>query len=177
MSKHDLKALEAAISHGAHGKRFTEGEEQVIIDTLESAKQAGEKISYATVVNAVKEYNHANGQEARKRAAVVNAITRLAKKDRCDDSVISKETNGREPYTEKENEVLIDCLTKAKDAKKAVSLAELHTALKESGVSPKERSLPSVRAHLTNMFNKANKEDEGQSEAETEIEEEESELA
>ena len=154
MSKRDITALKATLTSGSHGRRFTDAEEAIIIAKMTDAAKAKTTVSVADIKNALKDHNLAQGEESRKRAAVVNAIERLAKAGKVDKAVISKETNGREPYTEAEDEVLYKTLEAASKKKEQVSIPELHKALKESGVSPKERSLPSVRAHIANLFNK-----------------------
>lgn len=169
MTERNIKALKATLTSGSHGRRFTDAEEGIIIKLMGDAKTAGETVSVATIKNALKDHNHERGEESRKRAAVVNAIERLAKAGKVDKAVLSKESNGREPYTEAEDEVLFQTLEKAQAAGETVSIPNLHEALKNSGISPKERSLPSVRAHISNLLNK----DDDTVDSETEEDEEE----
>lgn len=164
MTKRNVPALKAALTNGSHGRRFTDDEDQIIVDMMTQAKTSGETVSVADIKNALKDHNHAQNQESRKRAAVVNAIDRLAKAEKVDKDVLSKESNGREPYTQEEDAVLFDTLESAAQAGKQISIPDLHKALKESGKSPKERSVPSVRAHINNLLNKS---DEATDEVET----------
>jgi thioredoxin-like negative regulator of GroEL len=152
MSARNISALKATLTSGSHGRRFTDAEETIIITAMTSAAKAKKTISVAEIRNALKDYNHAQQEESRKRAAVVNAIERLAKAGKVSKDVLSKESNGREPYTDAEDTVLFGVLEAAQKAKKQVSIPDLHKALTDSGKSPKPRSLPSVRAHIANLL-------------------------
>lgn len=165
MTKRDLSSFKATLTSGSHGRRFTDEEEGIIVSMMSNAKTNGKTISVAEIKNALKDHNHEQNQESRKRAAVVNAIERLAKTGKVDKAVLSKESSNREPYTEQEDNVLCEVLMEAQTKGEQVSIPDLHKALRESGVSPKERSLPSVRAHITNLLNKSSSESESESES------------
>lgn len=152
MSNRNITALKATLTSGSHGRRFTDAEEAIIITAMTNAAKAKKTISVAEIRNALKDYNHTQKEESRKRAAVVNAIERLAKAGKVSKDVLSKESNGREPYTDAEDAVLFGVLEAAQKAKKQVSIPDLHKALTDSNKSPKPRSLPSVRAHIANLL-------------------------
>lgn len=166
-----IQGLSGVLTSGSHGRKFTDEEEAIIIDKMTAAKDAGETVSVADIRNAIKAHNEANGDEERTRAAVVNAIKRLDKAGKVDEAVLDSKGNGRVQYSDAEDQVLADALQAAADKGEEISLPDLTKALKESGVSPKERSLPSVRAHITNLMNK------GKEEAETETEAAEEDVA
>lgn len=149
--KQNLSSLAGVIASGAHGRKFTADEETLIVSMTEKAKKNGETVSIAKIRTAVGVMNTNNGEENRTRAAVANAVERLAKAGKLDKGVIVSEGNGRTQYTEEEDKVLTKVLLAAQKAGKKITLPELHKALEASGVSPKPRSLPSVRAHVTNL--------------------------
>lgn len=150
-AKTNLSSLAGVITSGAHGRKFSTDEENLIIKMATDAINSGETVSVAKIRTAVGEMNTKNGEEVRTRAAVANAIERLAKAGKLSKSGIVSEGTGRTQYTEEEDKVLAKALMAAQKGGKTVTLPELHKVLLDSGVSPKLRSLPSVRAHVTNL--------------------------
>lgn len=150
-----ITALKASLVSASNGRRFTTEEDQIIVDMMTDAATNGTTVSVAAIRNALKDHNQNGGFEARTRAAVSNAIERLAKAERVNKEVLAKESNGREPYTQEEDNVILAFCEAAEQAGQQVTLPEIHKALLDSGKSPKPRSVPSVRAHLQNMIKKA----------------------
>ena len=150
-----VTGIKKVLASGTHGRRFSEIEENVIIAEFAKAKLEGTTLGVAQVRKAVAEFNTTNGAEGRTRAAIVQAIARLIKAGKLSEKQMDPGNASRTKYTETEESFIQDIVSKASAADEKLTVTAIHKALVDAKVSPKERSLPSLRAHLSNLVKKS----------------------
>jgi len=147
--------IKKVLASSVRGRRFSEAEENVILAEFAKATKAGTTLGVAAIRKAVAEFNTTNGAEGRTRAAIVQAIARLVKAGKLKESQVESGSTSRTKYIEAEEAFIQHLVEKAAKADEKLTVTAIHKALADAKVSPKERSVPSLRAHLSNLVKKS----------------------